>query len=92
MTILFYYFLIVNFFGFASTGYDKQLAKQRKRRIPEKTLLSFVLIGGTIGSGLAMLTFRHKTAKTSYLWKFWGIVILQIGILYLLFTNGLLRF
>lgn len=92
MTILFYYFLIVNFFGFAITGYDKYLAKTKKRRIPEKTLLSFVLIGGTIGSGLAMLTFRHKTAKKSYLWKFWGIVILQIGVLYLLFTNGLLRF
>lgn len=92
MTILFYYFLIVNFFGFVSTGYDKQLAKQRKRRIPEKTLLSIAALGGSFGSGIAMLTFRHKTAKTSYLWKFWGIVILQIGILYLLFTNGLLRF
>lgn len=90
--ILFYCFLIINTLAFILIAYDKYLAKNQKRRISEKTLLSFVLIGGTIGSGLAMLTFRHKIAKTSYLWKFWGIVILQIGILYLLFTNGLLIF
>ena len=92
MIILLYYFLIINLLAFLLIAYDKYLAKNQKRRIPEKTLLSFVLIGGTIGSGLAMLTFRHKTAKKSYLWKFWGIVILQIGVLYLLFTNGLLIF
>ena len=91
MIILLYCFLILNSIAFLVIGYDKYLAKKQKRRIPEKTLLSFVLIGGTIGSGLAMLTFRHKTAKKRYLWKFWGIVIVQIGILYLLFTNGLLR-
>ncbi|WPR72256.1 DUF1294 domain-containing protein [Flavobacterium sp. NG2] len=92
MTILFYCFLIINTLAFLVIGYDKYLAKKHKRRIAEKTLLSFVFIGGTIGSGLGMLTFRHKTTKTSYLWKFWGIVIFQIGVLYLLFTNGIIPF
>ena len=66
-------------------GYDKFLAKNHKSRISEKTLLIFVLIGGTIGSGLAMLIFRHKTAKKSYLLKFWSITVLQIliGLYYL---------
>lgn len=82
MTILFYYFLIVNAIAFILISYDKYLAKNQKRRIPEKTLLGFVLIGSTIGSGLAMQIFRHKTAKRSYLLKFWGIVILQILLLY----------
>ena len=59
-------------------GYDKKLAQNNKRRISEKTLLAFVLIGGTVGSGLGMLFFRHKTSKTSYLLKFWLIIILQI--------------
>jgi uncharacterized membrane protein YsdA (DUF1294 family) len=59
-------------------GYDKKLAQNNKRRISEKTLLTFVGIGGTIGSGLGMLFFRHKTAKRSYLLKFWLILILQI--------------
>jgi uncharacterized membrane protein YsdA (DUF1294 family) len=68
--ILFYIFSVLNLIAFILIAYDKYLAKNQKRRIPEKTLLSFVLIGGTIGSGLAMLTFRHKTAKKSYLWSF----------------------
>ena len=91
MIILLYCFLILNSLAFLVIGYDKYLAKKQKRRLPETTLLSFVFFGGTIGSGIGMLTFRHKTAKKSYLWKFLGIVIVQIGILYLIFTNGLLR-
>lgn len=58
--------------------YDKHLAKNQKQRVSERTLLSFVFFGGTIGSGLAMLLFRHKTSKISYLWKFWLIVSIQI--------------
>lgn len=87
MTILFYYFLVVNFFGFAITGYDKYLAKAQKRRIPEKTLLSLVAFGGTIGSGIAMLFFRHKTAKPFFLQKYFGIVLLQIFISWLYFKQ-----
>lgn len=78
MNVLFYYFLILNGIAFMLMGYDKHLAKSKKRRIPEQTLLSCVFLGGTIGSGLAMLTFRHKTAKKSYLLKFWLIVIAQL--------------
>ena len=92
MNVLLCSFLILNGIAFLLIGYDKYLAKKHKQRISERTLLSFVFIGGIIGSGLAMLIFNHKTSKISYLWKFWGIVILQIGVLYLLFTNGLLRF
>lgn len=85
--ILFYVFLGLNLFTFLIIGYDKYLAKRNKRRIPEKTLLSFVFFGGTVGSGLGMLIFRHKTAKRSYLLKFFGIVIFQIVILYTFFIQ-----
>ena len=83
MDILFYYFLILNGMAFTLTAYDKQLAKAQKRRFSECTLLSFVFFGGTIGSGLAMLIFRHKTSKIGYLWKFWGIVFIQVLIVFL---------
>lgn len=76
--ILLYTFLALNIIAFALIGYDKKLAQNNKRRISEKTLLTFVGIGGTIGSGLGMLIFRHKTAKRSYLLKFWLIVVVQI--------------
>lgn len=83
MDILFYYFLILNIMAFVQIAYDKHLAKTQKQRISERSLLGFVFIGGTIGSGLAMLIFRHKTAKKSYLLKFWLIVIVQILITWL---------
>lgn len=70
MNVIFYYFLILNAIAFILIAYDKYLAKTSKNRISERTLLGFVFVGGTFGSGLAMLVFRHKTAKKSYLWKF----------------------
>ncbi|KVV13468.1 DUF1294 domain-containing protein [Flavobacterium sp. TAB 87] len=78
--ILFYSFLLLNLIAFVLMGYDKNAAKTRRSRIPEQALLTFVLLGGTIGSGLGMLVFRHKTSKKSYLWKFWIIVVIQIVI------------
>ena len=88
MIVLFYLFLFLNIVAFVLTGYDKFLAKNNKKRISEKTLLTFVLIGGTTGSGIAMLIFRHKTAKKSYLRKFWITLALQlfIAVFFLYFT------
>ncbi|MBK0369631.1 DUF1294 domain-containing protein [Flavobacterium agrisoli] len=82
MTILLNTFLIINTIAFILIGYDKNLAKNHKRRISEKVLLTFTAIGGTIGSGLGMLFFRHKTSKTSYLLKYWLIISIQILIFY----------
>jgi uncharacterized membrane protein YsdA (DUF1294 family) len=78
MDFLFYYFLIVNILAFIQTAYDKRQAAKRRRRISERSLLTIVFLGGTIGASLAMLIFRHKTAKFSYLWKFFGILIIQL--------------
>ncbi|WP_243389177.1 DUF1294 domain-containing protein, partial [Flavobacterium psychrophilum] len=77
------YFFIINTIGFFLIGYDKRMAIANQYRISEKTLLSIVFLGGIIGSGLAMLFFKHKTSKTSYLLKFFGIISLQIMILFL---------
>ena len=78
MNVLFYVFLILNLTAFISISYDKYLAKRYKNRISERMLLTLVLIGGTIGSAVGMLIFKHKTVKKTYLIKFWSIVILQI--------------
>lgn len=77
----FFILLAINICAFLLMGYDKKLAQTRKKRISEKVLLTSALIGGSIGSGIGMIYFRHKTSKTSYLLKFWGIVIIQIIIL-----------
>jgi uncharacterized membrane protein YsdA (DUF1294 family) len=81
MTVLLYSFLILNFLAFTVTCYDKRLAVVKKRRISEKTLLTFVAIGGTVGTTIAMVVFRHKTSKKSFLLKYFGIIVIQILII-----------
>ena len=78
----FYILLAINIFAFLLMGYDKKLAKTNQRRISEKTLLTSALVCGSVGSGIGMLYFRHKTSKNSYLVKFWSVVIVQIIVLY----------
>ena len=92
MEILISLFLLVNSIAFIIIGYDKRLAIRNKKRISEKALLTWVALGGTIGSSLAMSIFRHKTAKTSYLWKFSAIVFIQILIVVALFHFDFLQY
>lgn len=82
MSFLFWYFPLINLVAFSTTGLDKWLAIQQKWRISERNLLLTSAIGGTIGSGFAMLLFKHKTAKRSFLWKYFLIAILQIILVY----------
>lgn len=45
---------------------DKRAAREKARRIPEKTLLLASLLGGWPGGYLAGQKLRHKTSKLSY--------------------------
>ncbi|MDX6190452.1 DUF1294 domain-containing protein [Flavobacterium sp. Fl-318] len=87
MKVLLLYFLIVNSLTFLIAGYDKYLAIKNKRRISENTLFTVALIGGSVGLLLAMILFRHKTSKTSFIVKFLIIILLQILALFLKLTN-----
>lgn len=49
-------------------GMDKAKAKKHAWRIPEATLFSIAILGGSIGSILGMYHFRHKT-------KHWYFVV-----------------
>ena len=55
------YLIAVNVVGFAMMGIDKNRAKRGEWRIPEKTLFTCALLGGSLGTTLGMSTFRHKT-------------------------------
>jgi uncharacterized membrane protein YsdA (DUF1294 family) len=87
MEVLLLYFFIINSLTFVLAGYDKYLARKNKRRIPENTLFFFEAIGGTIGLLLAMLFFRHKTSKTSFIVKFTLILLIQLILVYLKLTD-----
>jgi len=78
MEKLFVCFLILNLVAFTVTGYDKYQAVNNKYRIPEKTLFMIAFCGGSVGLLLAMLIFRHKISKTSFIVKFSAIFLLQI--------------
>ncbi|WP_347051410.1 DUF1294 domain-containing protein [Flavobacterium olei] len=86
MEVLLIYFLVVNVLEFSIAGYDKSLAIKQKRRIPENTLFFLAFIGGTIGLLSAMFLFTHKTSKFSFIAKFAGIILIQGGIGYLIYT------
>jgi uncharacterized membrane protein YsdA (DUF1294 family) len=92
MSFLFWYFPLINLVAFSIIGVDKRLAIQQKRRISEHNLLLTSILGGTIGSGLAMLFFRHKTSKESFLLRFYGIIVIQILILLVLFYSGIIEY
>ena len=66
--IILIYLLIMNIAGFATMGVDKAKAKKNAWRIPEATLFTVALLGGSVGSILGMQHFRHKT-------KHWYFVI-----------------
>ena len=75
------YFIITNIIGFALMGIDKQRARKSAFRIPEATLFSVAIIGGSIGSILGMLVFRHKTRHWYFKFGLPTILILQIILL-----------
>lgn len=68
-------FILFNFSTFFVFGYDKYLARKGRQRIPEKTLLSLALMGGSVGAVFAQKIFAHKSRK--YPHRFWVILILQ---------------
>ncbi len=54
---------------------DKRRAKTNQRRIAEKTLHAYEILGGWIGGFAAQRCFRHKNKKKSYQLAFWIIVV-----------------
>lgn len=82
MEVLLLYFLFINVLVFIFAGYDKSQARKNNRRVPEKTLFLMALTGGSLGLLTAMLLFKHKTSKTSFIVKFTMILAIQAALIY----------
>lgn len=82
--MLIWYLILINALGLLIMLVDKQKAIARGWRIPEATLLSVAIIGGSVGILCGMYIFRHKTRK----WKFSIgvplILAVQLAAVYLL--------
>lgn len=84
MEVLLLYFLFINVLIFIFAGYDKFQAIKNNRRIPENTLFLMALTGGSPGLLTAMLLFKHKTSKTSFIVKFVVILAIQAALVFAL--------
>ncbi len=85
------YIVAINFMAFLLYGYDKlQSIKSSKfiSRVSERSLLLSTFIGGSIGSFMAMLLFRHKIKKPSFILKFSIVVIIQMVLIYVYLKEG----
>ena len=70
---------------FCLMGWDKRCAKKEGRRVPEKTLFSWALLGGAAGGWLGMRVFRHKTRHWQFKFGFPLLTVLEgMGILWIL--------
>lgn len=80
------YLFLVNILGLLFMGIDKHKAKKRAFRIPEATLFTIAIIGGSIGTLIGMYAFHHKTRHWYFTYGIPAILILQlIVVLILLF-------
>lgn len=84
--VLFAYFIFINITAFIVYWVDKAFAKSSKRRISEKELHTFALLGGFLGASLSMFVFKHKVSKPSFLVKHIFIILLWIAAIVYYFT------
>lgn len=66
MYCLIAYLLLINAAGFLIMRSDKRRAVKKMWRIPERSLMSLVALGGSAGVFLGMVTFRHKTKHPKF--------------------------
>ena len=72
---------IMNVVSFLLMRIDKQCAKKRKKRIPERILFLADLLFGGIGGYIAMNAFRHKTKHKNFAIGYPIIFAVQVMIL-----------
>ncbi|WP_420541510.1 DUF1294 domain-containing protein [Guptibacillus sedimenti] len=78
LIIFFIYLVLINSGSFIIMGVDKRRAKKRGRRISEKTLWLFIVIGGSIGGYFGMKRFRHKTKHSQFVYGIPAVMIVHI--------------
>ncbi|ANS76996.1 hypothetical protein AWM70_22430 [Paenibacillus yonginensis] len=77
---LLFWFVFINLIAYLVMSDDKRRARERRERIPERTLFLLAFMGGALGVLIAMYAKRHKTRHGSFV----------VGIPLLLFLNAAL--
>ena len=74
------YLLIINAIAFLLMLVDKYKARKNLWRIPEATLMTSALLGGSIGALIGMYTVRHKTKHLKFTLGIPLILIAQVAL------------
>lgn len=80
--ILFYYLIGINLLSFITFSIDKRRAIKNSYRISEAFLLMLSVLGGSLGSLLAMKVFHHKTRKRKFTLGLPLIFILHLALIF----------
>jgi len=78
------YLIIINLASGFLFAYDKYSSTKNLKRIPEKTLHFFELLGGGFANIILMYIIRHKNRKLSFWIWTWLILIGWVLIIYFL--------
>ena len=81
--ILLYYLIGINMLTFFVYGIDKWKARKSKWRIPEASLLTLAVIGGSIGAWVGMKAWHHKTMHKKFNYGLPLILLAQIALIIL---------
>ncbi len=73
---------VTSLIAFLLFGYDKWQAGRKGGRVAESTLWWTSALGGWPGGLLGIVIFRHKSAKTSFQFKFAAALLVWIGLLW----------
>lgn len=79
-TIVIGYLTIINAIAFALMLADKARARKNLWRIPERTLFTAAILGGSVGSLLGMYLARHKTKHLKFVIGIPVILAAQIAL------------
>lgn len=74
------YLILINLCGFLMMFLDKQKARHKQWRIPEKALFLAALLGGSLGTTLGMELCRHKTKHWYFKYGMPLILLIQTGL------------
>ncbi len=83
------YLIVINILGFALMGIDKRKAQRSAYRIPEATLFTTAIMGGSLGSVIGMYLFRHKTKHWYFKLGMPIILLIQVALAILLIVSPL---
>ena len=89
LSVLFFYLLTINAVGVMIMLADKRCAQKKLWRIPEDTLFTVAILGGSVGILLGMRLFNHKTRKPKFYIGIPMILMLQLSLAAILLWSAL---